>query len=89
VATLRDRPYTQFNFIVDLGDGNTEGPSAGFQEVKGLGMEVAVIEYRNGNSKENNVNQDHRAQQDHGRDDEARNYRHVESVQMARSNWHW
>ena len=33
MATLRDRPYTQFNFLVDLGDGNTDGPSAGFQEV--------------------------------------------------------
>jgi phage tail-like protein len=55
VATLRDRPYTQFNFLVDLGDGNTDGPSAGFQEVSGLGMEVTVAEYRNGNSKENSV----------------------------------
>ena len=55
MAKLRDRPYTQFNFLVDLGDGNTDGPSAGFQEVSGLGMEVAVAEYRNGNSKENSV----------------------------------
>ena len=55
MATLRDRPYTQFNFLVDLGDGNTDGPSAGFQEVSGLGMEVTVAEYRNGNSKENSV----------------------------------
>jgi len=55
VATPRDRPYTQFNFLVDLGDGNTDGPSAGFQEVSGLGMEVTVAEYRNGNSKENSV----------------------------------
>ena len=55
MATPRDRPYTQFNFLVDLGDGNTDGPSAGFQEVSGLGMEVTVAEYRNGNSKENSV----------------------------------
>jgi phage tail-like protein len=55
VATLRDRPYTQFNFLVDLGDGKTDGPSAGFEEVSGLGMEVTVAEYRNGNSKENSV----------------------------------
>ena len=33
MATMRDRPYTQFNFLVDLGDGNTEGPRAGFQEM--------------------------------------------------------
>ena len=55
MATLRDRPYTQFNFLVDLGDGNTDGPQAGFQEISAIGMEVAVAEYRNGNSKENSV----------------------------------
>jgi phage tail-like protein len=55
MATLRDRPYTQFNFLVDFGDGVSEGPQAGFQEVSGIGMEVAVTEYRNGNAKENNV----------------------------------
>lgn len=53
MATMRDRPYTQFNFSVDLGDGNTEGARAGFQEMSDIGTSVAVIEYRNGNSKEN------------------------------------
>ena len=55
MATLRDRPYGQFNFLVDLGDGDTDGVRAGFQEVSAIGMEVAVTEYRNGNSKENSV----------------------------------
>ena len=55
MAVLRERPYAPFNFLVDLGDGNTEGPQAGFQEVSGLSTEVAVLEYRNGNSKENSV----------------------------------
>jgi phage tail-like protein len=55
MATLRERPYVQFNFLVDLGDGVTEGPKAGFQEVSGIGMEVTVSEYRAGNSKENSV----------------------------------
>lgn len=55
MAVLRDRPYVQFNFLVDLGTGNTEGPDAGFQELSGIGMEVTVAEYRNGNSKENSV----------------------------------
>lgn len=55
MAILRDRPYGRFNFLVDLGDGNTQGPQAGFQEVVGIGMETDVIEYRNGNSKENTV----------------------------------
>src|SRR5512143_1963714 len=55
MATLRDRPYVQFNFLVDLGTGSTEGPEAGFQEVSGVGMEVTVSEYRTGNSRENSV----------------------------------
>jgi len=55
MATLRDRPFVQFNFLVDLGTGNTNGPDAGFQEVSGIGMEVTVAEYRNGNHKENSV----------------------------------
>lgn len=54
MAVLRDRPYVQFNFLVDLGSG-TEGPEAGFQEVSGIGMEVTVSEYRNGNARENSV----------------------------------
>ena len=55
MATLRERPYVQFNFLVDLGTGSTEGPEAGFQECSGIGMEVTVSEYRNGNAKENSV----------------------------------
>ena len=55
MAVKRERPYVQFNFLVDLGDGNTEGPDAGFQEISGIGMEVTVSEYRNGNSRENSV----------------------------------
>jgi phage tail-like protein len=55
MAVQRERPYVQFNFLVDLGNGNTEGPQAGFQEVSGIGMEVTVAEYRTGNSRENSV----------------------------------
>ncbi len=55
MATLRERPYVQFNFLVDMGTGSTDGVEAGFQEVSGLGMEVTVAEYRNGNEKENSV----------------------------------
>jgi phage tail-like protein len=55
MAVKRDRPYVQFNFLVDLGDGNTTGADAGFQEISGIGMEVTVSEYRNGNSLENSV----------------------------------
>jgi phage tail-like protein len=55
MAELRDRPYVQFNFLVDLGQGNTDGPEAGFQECSNIGMEVTVAEYRTGNAKENSV----------------------------------
>jgi len=55
MAVMRDRPYVQFNFLVDLGTGATDGPDAGFQEISGIGMEVTVSEYRNGNEKENSV----------------------------------
>ena len=55
MAVLRDRPYVQFNFLVNLGDGVTDGPEAGFQEMSNVGMEVTVSEYRNGNEKENSV----------------------------------
>ena len=55
MAVLRDNPYGEFNFLVDLGTGDTEGPEAGFQEISAIGMEVAVVEYRNGNDKLNSV----------------------------------
>ena len=55
MAIPRERPYVQFNFLVDLGDGVTDGPQAGFQELSGIGMEVTVSEYRTGNHKENSV----------------------------------
>jgi phage tail-like protein len=54
MAEGRDRPYAQFNFLVDVG-GGVNGPDAGFQEVSGIGVEVAVAEYRNGNDQENHV----------------------------------
>src|SRR5918912_4628546 len=55
VAVPRDTPYGRFNFLVDLGTGNTDGPQAGFQECTEIGMNVDVIEYRNGNDKQNSV----------------------------------
>ena len=55
MTVQRERSYVQFNFLVDLGTGNTEGPQAGFQEISAIGTEVTVSEYRNGNSRENSV----------------------------------
>ncbi|MGW7530832.1 phage tail protein [Amycolatopsis sp. NPDC054798] len=55
-VTRADRPYVQFNFQVDLGDGTAvDSPLAGFQEMSNVGMEVTVAEYRNGNDGRNSV----------------------------------
>lgn len=60
MAEPRARPYSQFNFQVQFlggqaGNPAPDSPDAGFQEVSGIGMEVTVAEYRNGNFKENSV----------------------------------
>jgi len=55
MAVQRDRPYGNFNFLVDLGTGDSEGPLAGFEEVSMPQAWVDVIEYRNGNEKENST----------------------------------
>ena len=58
MAVPRDNPYNAFTFqvIVDrFGGGNGQSIQAGFQEVSGLGMEIAVSEYRNGNEPVNHV----------------------------------
>jgi hypothetical protein len=47
MAVQRERPYCRFNFLVDLGDGQ----SAGFQEVGAIEAEIGVTEYRNGNAE--------------------------------------
>lgn len=55
MATYRERPYLNFNYLIDLGTGDTAGPLAGFSEVILPEAWVDVIEYRSGNFKENNV----------------------------------
>ena len=52
MATERNRPYSAFNYLVDLG-GGTDDFKAGFQEVSGLGVEVTMQEYRPGNARTN------------------------------------
>ena len=54
MPVARDDPYGSFNFLVDVGDGDT-GIKAGFQEVSGLNTEITQAEYRNGNEKSNHV----------------------------------
>jgi phage tail-like protein len=51
MAVLRDLPYGNQNFRVDLGDG-AEGVAAGFSEVVLPDISIDVIEYRNGNDRE-------------------------------------
>ena len=53
MARLNSSPFTQCNFLVtwDRIDGTTA--EAGFQEVSGLGVEIAMAEYRPGNAKTN------------------------------------
>lgn len=53
MAEFRERPYSQFNYTVDLGNGDTDSAQAGFSEVSGLGMEINIAEYRNGNELDN------------------------------------
>ncbi|MDH3664740.1 MAG: phage tail protein [Alphaproteobacteria bacterium] len=45
-------PLNAFNFLVEFGNGNI---NAGFSEVSGLGLEITVAEYRNGNDARNVV----------------------------------
>lgn len=55
MAVKRDDPYGSFNFLVDLGTGDTDSVAAGFQEVTGLNTELTQADYRNGNEKANHV----------------------------------
>ena len=52
----RVTPYGAFNFLVNLnGPVGPEEPLGGFSDVSGLGTEITVAEYRNGNDRENHV----------------------------------
>lgn len=54
MATEREAlPYSQFNFLVTIGDDQPDRAQAGFQEISGLGMEINVAEYRAGNTNDN------------------------------------
>ena len=48
----RTTPYGAFNYLVNFDGGEVFG---GFSDVSGIGTEVSVAEYRNGNDKENHV----------------------------------
>lgn len=48
----RTTPYGAFNYLVYFDGGDVFG---GFSDVSGIGTEVTVAEYRNGNDKVNHV----------------------------------
>ena len=85
MAQPRERPYSQFNFIVDLGlDGHDpETTLGGFQEVSGLGMEITVAEYRNGNERENAPRKITGTVQGARRDPQARRRRDARALRVA------
>lgn len=51
MADSPDKPYMQFNFRVEI----DAVPIAAFQEVTGIGTEIATTEYRVGTDADNNV----------------------------------
>ncbi|MDB5706035.1 MAG: phage tail protein [Sphingomonas bacterium] len=53
---VRDTPFGAYNFLVEF-DGNDAPTSAlgGFSDVSGIGTEITLMEYRQGNDKENRV----------------------------------
>jgi phage tail-like protein len=53
VAIFREKPYSGVNFVVDLGNGETEGSEAGLVEVIFPDGRLHTFEYRNGNEKSN------------------------------------
>jgi len=53
MAVQRDRPYLNGNFLVDLGDGNTESVQAGFLEVIVPAAVIETVEYRVGSDRTN------------------------------------
>jgi phage tail-like protein len=55
MSVERPNPYGSFNFLVDLGTGDTGSVKAGFQEATGLNIEVTSADYRNGNESVNHV----------------------------------
>jgi phage tail-like protein len=54
--SLRDNPFSSFNFLIKLGDtGGEDQIAGGFSDFSGAGNEVKFAEYRNGNEKDNHV----------------------------------
>ena len=54
MAGLREHPYVQFNFLIDIGAG-APGPHGGFQECSSIGMDKTVANYDRAGEKPTNV----------------------------------
>jgi phage tail-like protein len=54
MAIIPQHPYTQFNFLIDLGTGEP-GPHGGFQECSSIGMDQTIAKYDRAGKKPNNV----------------------------------
>ncbi|MGF6743921.1 phage tail protein [Paraburkholderia atlantica] len=56
MSNPRNTPYGAYNFVVEFNDGSNSGdPVGGFSDVTGIGTEITLLEYRQGNDKENHV----------------------------------
>lgn len=54
MAVMREDPYGQFNFVVEIaGIVDPSGPDGGFSEVSGLDVTIETVEYRNGSDRVN------------------------------------
>lgn len=53
---VRETPWAASNFLVDISDGSDSATAlGGFTDVSGLGHEITLIEYRQGNDRQNHV----------------------------------
>ena len=53
---VRDTPYGAYNFVVELNDGTASDRAlGGFSDVSGIGTEITLMEYRQGNDRESQV----------------------------------
>ena len=46
MSTFKERPFSQFNHLMNFGSEDASSHRAGFQEVSGLSVEVSDTEYR-------------------------------------------
>jgi len=53
MAVPQSPRFLQFNFLVDLGNSDVEGPSAGFQECSNIGAGAPLADYRAADDEQN------------------------------------